>query len=317
MSLNMKAVDKVEIVTLQDNFVDVVAQDNNQIVSRALPLEKGVIKNSILAEHGFAAVVTITADGSRRSILFDFGFSAQGAAFNADVLGLDMKSVEALVLSHGHPDHVGGLEELTRRVDRPGVPLILHPAAFRSPRYNKTPTGMKIFFPPFTRERIRAVGAEPVETAEPFSLLDETVIFLGQIPKKTEFEKTVPSFCYEEGGQERIDAIEDDTAIAIKVKGQGLVVLSGCAHSGIVNTVKYAQEVSGINEVLAIMGGFHLTGAYFEPIIAPTIQALKQINPTYILPTHCTGRKAVMDIEREMPDKFLLNMSGTKLTFNA
>ncbi len=95
------------------------------------------------------------------------------------------------------------------------------------------------------------------------------------------------------------------------------MVLSGCAHAGIVNTVKYAQELTGVNEIFVVMGGFHLSGPDFEPIIKPTAQALQEINPRYLVPTHCTGRKAIMHIEKEMPDKFLLNMSGTKLIFSA
>ena len=122
---------------------------------------------------------------------------------------------------------------------------------------------------------------------------------------------------HEEGGAEKFDPIEDDSAIVAHVKGKGLVVLSGCAHSGIVNTVAYARDVTGVDPVYAVMGGFHLTGPDFEPIIGKTTEALKAVNPRYIVPTHCTGRKAAMHIEREMPDRFLLNMSGTRMIFAA
>ena len=87
------------------------------------------------------------------------------------------------------------------------------------------------------------------------------------------------------------------------------------SHSGIINTVNYAREVTGVEDVFVVMGGFHLTGADFEPIIGPTTDALKALNPQYVVPTHCTGRKAIMHLEKEMPDNFLLNMSGTKMVF--
>ncbi len=116
-------------------------------------------------------------------------------------------------------------------------------------------------------------------------------------------------------GSSKWDPIEEDSAVVIHLKGKGLVILSGCAHSGIINTVKYAQEITGIDKIYVVMGGFHLTGADFEPIIEPTTEALKALNPDYVIPTHCTGRKAVMNIEKEMPDKFLLNMSGTRMVF--
>jgi 7,8-dihydropterin-6-yl-methyl-4-(beta-D-ribofuranosyl)aminobenzene 5'-phosphate synthase len=120
---------------------------------------------------------------------------------------------------------------------------------------------------------------------------------------------------YDDKGEEKWDPIEDDTAIVVHVRGQGLVILSGCAHSGIINTATYAREVTGVDPVHVVMGGFHLTGADFEPVIDPTIQGLKDLHPRYVIPTHCTGRKAIMQIEKEMPEQFLLNMSGTTMVF--
>jgi 7,8-dihydropterin-6-yl-methyl-4-(beta-D-ribofuranosyl)aminobenzene 5'-phosphate synthase len=96
-----------------------------------------------------------------------------------------------------------------------------------------------------------------------------------------------------------------------------LIVLTGCAQSGIVNVVKHARNATGVNPVHAIMGGFHLAGPAFEPIVGKTIEELKKINPAYIVPTHCTGRKSVMEIEKAMPAQFILNMAGTGLTFSS
>jgi len=317
MTFSLNELDKLEIMTLQDNYIDVAAFDGTEVVQRAMPLKDGEIKNSILAEHGFSAVVTATVDGAARSILFDFGFSPQGAAFNADALGLDLSSIEAMVLSHGHMDHFGGLPALVEKVGKAGVELVLHPQAFRKPRYLKLSETVKVNLPALSREKIADARIAVVESEKPRPLLDGRLLFLGEIPKRTDFEKGFPRMFYDEGGQSKWDPIEDDTAVAALVKGKGLVVLSGCAHSGIINTVKYAREVTGIDKIYAVMGGFHLTGADFEPVIEPTAEALKALDPTYIVPTHCTGRKAVMHLEKEMPDKFLLNMSGTKMVFAA
>jgi hypothetical protein len=109
--------------------------------------------------------------------------------------------------------------------------------------------------------------------------------------------------------------IPGDPIIGFINKGKGLVVLSGCAHAGIVNTVRYAQECTGCDRLHAVMGGFHLTGPQFEPVIRPTLDALKALGPDYVIPTHCTGRGAVLQFEREMPRQFLLNMSGTRIIF--
>jgi len=107
MSFAIRAVDKLEILTLQDNYIDLAVQDNTEMVQRAMPVKDLEVKNSVLAEHGFSALVTVSAGERTRSVLFDFGFSEHGAAFNADALGLDLSRVETLVLSHGHMDHFG------------------------------------------------------------------------------------------------------------------------------------------------------------------------------------------------------------------
>lgn len=155
-----------------------------------------------------------------------------------------------------------------------------------------------------------------MEAKGPHSLLDGELLFLGEIPRKTAFEKGFPQGYYREGEIEKWDPMEDDSAIVGHVAGRGLVVLSGCAHSGIVNTVNYAREVTGVEDVFVVMGGFHLTGEIFDPIIGPTVEALKELRPRYIVPTHCTGRKAAMELERQMPEQFLLNMSGTTMVFD-
>jgi len=313
----VREVDKVEIVTLQDNYIDMTAQDNSAVISRASGARNGEIRNSIQAEHGFSAIVRTTVGSSTRTILFDFGFSAIGAAYNAKALDISMKEVEVMALSHGHSDHTGGIAALTRMIGRPGIGLVLHPSAFIYPRYLKFSENLKIFFPKLTRESLEAEGIEVIETAAPYPLLGGQVLFLGEIERTTDFEKGFPIAYREENGKEKFDPIEDDTAIVMNVKGKGLVVLSGCSHSGIVNTVHHARKVTGIEKVHVVMGGFHLGGPLFEPIIDRTTEELKKIDPDYMIPCHCTGRNAIAHMEQAMPDRFIFNMSGTRLTFSA
>ena len=314
----LKPVDKIEILTLQDNYIEMTATDNSAVVTRAIPLKEGYFRQSVLAEHGFSAVVKTGVNENTKAFLFDFGFSEGGAAYNAGILGADLSSVEAVVLSHGHNDHTGGFDKLAGMLGKRNIPFVVHPAVFRNPRYLKVPVrDMKIFFSHLEREQIDAAGLKLVESSDPLLLLDNTVLFLGEIPHKTDFEKGFPIAHYQENGQEKWDPIEDDTSVVMNLKNKGLVVLSGCAHAGIVNTVNYAREVTGIDKVHAIMGGFHLSGILFEGIIDRTIEELKRIDPDYMIPCHCTGRKAIMEFEKIMPDKFILNMSGTKMTFVA
>ncbi len=314
--MNLNAADRIEILTLQDNYIDITAIDNSDVISRARYLIGGRIGNSILAEHGFSALVGITRSGRTRRILFDFGFSPSGAAYNARALNADLANVEALALSHGHSDHFGGIGELVKMINKQGLQIVVHPGVFKSQRYLRFGS-QKAHFPPLTKNYLEGLGLEVVETAAPIELLDGDALFLGGIEKVTGYEKGMPFAFFEEDGKERPDKIEDDSALVMNLSGKGLVILSGCAHSGIVNTVRYARKVAGIPRVHAIIGGFHLAGPAFAAAVAPTIRDLKEINPDHIIPTHCTGRDTVAEIERNMPGKFILNMSGTKLTFSS
>jgi len=314
--VKLNEVDKVEILTLEDNFIDLVALDNSAVVTRAIPVKDMKITNSILAEHGFSALVTITRDDRARNMIFDFGFSHDVAARNADALGIDLSCIEVAALSHGHKDHFGGMGEIISRIGKKDIELFIHPAAFRQNRFLEPHPDICVGFPALDREEIRKIGFKVTETSEPRLLLDD-ILFLGEIPRNTPFEKGLPYAFYKQNDQKMWDPTEEDTGLAVNLKGKGLVVLSGCAHSGIVNTVQYAKELTGINKVHVVMGGFHLTGPAFEPIIADTVKSIGEVSPDYVIPTHCTGRKAILAFERAMPDKFIVNMAGTKLTFAA
>ena len=313
--INLTAVDKIEILTLQDNYIDMTASDSNAMLTRATPLKNGEINASILAEHGFSSLIKTSAAGETHTLLFDFGFSADGAAQNAATLGVKMAEVEAVALSHGHSDHTGGMEKLAALTGKLDIPIVVHPSAFKTPRYLKLGEEFKINFPKLTREMVKQAGLSIVETEKPYLLLNSTALFLGEIPRTTDFEKGFPIAHCQKDGKEVWDAIEDDTSIVMSLQDKGLVIISGCAHAGIVNTVRYAIDVTGIQKVHAIMGGFHLGGPLFEHIIDRTTKEIMSFNPAYVVPVHCTGRKAIMAMEKAMPDQFVLNMAGTKLTF--
>ena len=312
-NINLNTVDKVEIITLQDNYVDLTALDSNKIVTRAMPLKDNKFRSSLLAEHGFSAIVSTISERETHTILFDTGFSEIGAVYNARALNVEWGAIEAIAFSHGHMDHTGGFKSVAAELPQKNLPVFAHPGIFRQPRYLKYSADFKGYLPSLTREDITEAGMRLVETKTPQLIKD--VLFLGEIPRKTDFEKGVPIAYYEENGLEKFDGIEDDTSLVMNLKDKGLVILSGCAHSGIVNTVRYAKEITGIDKVHVIMGGFHLGGPLFEPIIGRTTEELQKFNPAYVIPTHCTGRKAVNFMETAFKERFILNMSGTKLTF--
>jgi 7,8-dihydropterin-6-yl-methyl-4-(beta-D-ribofuranosyl)aminobenzene 5'-phosphate synthase len=318
MTTKIAAVDRVEILTLQDNYIDLTSGDSTPVVRRAIPARGGRIGRSILAEHGFSSFLQpTTTDGVDRQLLFDFGYSPDGAASNADALGLDLSRVEALALSHGHFDHFGGLAALAKRVGKKDLPLALHPEAFRPGRHMKVSEAVNIFFPDLTGEALSSAGVAPVESAAPYPLCGGTMLFLGQVPRTTAYEKGAPNLFFQQDGQARQDTFEDDTAMVFHLKNKGLIVLSGCAHAGIINTVIHARAVTGVEKVHAVMGGFHLSGPGKEGLIRETVSAMADIAPDYVIPTHCTGRNAVLAFEKAMPEKVIINMAGTRLVFGA
>lgn len=312
----LREVDQVEILTLSDNYNDLTVMDSNQIVTRALPVKDMEVKRSVLAEHGYSAVVKTTAGDETHEVFFDFGLTDVAVPYNVKSLELDLSGIEAAVLSHGHMDHFGALVPMIEAIPRKPLPLYAHPHAFKAGRYLKV-GDIRIKFPTTDRAAWEKAGAEIIESPGPSLLAGDTVLFLGEVERLTDFEKGMPNAYFEADGEERWDPIEDDTAIAVNLRGKGLVVLSGCSHSGIVNTVAYARKVTGVDGVHAVMGGFHLTGPAFEPVIKPTVDGLKGFGPDYVVPTHCTGRKAIMAMEEAFGEGFILNMAGTRLTFRA
>jgi len=218
--------------------------------------------------HGFSLL--IEAD---KKILFDLGPNELFIE-NAAKLGEDLTDVETVVLSHGHWDHGDGLAYLK------GKQLILHPDSFtrRSGKINSTNVGLSI-----SRETIQK-NYEILECKEPFWISDN-IVFLGEIPRENDFESKESSFVLPDGSA---DFVLDDSAIVIQSK-KGLIVISGCAHSGICNTVTYAQQVCNNQKVYAVLGGFHLRK--LDEVTKKTIEFLCQKDVKFVGPTHCTGFK--------------------------
>ena len=307
----LKQVDKVEILTILDNSIDILMADTPQAKRFPLPTDF-LERESLVAEHGFAALVTVASGNTSESLLFDAGLSKNGLMHNMDVLEVRPKELHTIVLSHGHADHTQGLMGMIQRLGERKIPLLLHPDAFLE-RKLMFPDGHEIRLPPPDRRLLSQEGIEFFEEREPSFLLGGLVLVTGQIHRSTAFEQGFPIHYARRGDQWQQDPwIHDDQAIVLHVKGKGLVVLTGCGHAGAINTIRHAQELTGIQKVYAVIGGFHLTGALFERIIPPTVAALKELRPDLIVPAHCTGWKATHTIARELPEAFVPNSVGTR-----
>ena len=154
------------------------------------------------------------------------------------------------------------------------------------------------------------------ERKEPTLICGQHVLVTGEVERRTAFEKGLPGALAERDGSIVPDPILDDQALVLHLKGRGLVVISGCSHAGIVNTVLYARKLTGLEQIHAVLGGFHLTGPFFEEIIPQTIEAVKAWGCSVVVPMHCTGWKAIEDFKTAFPEAFRLNAVGTRITLD-
>ena len=157
-----------------------------------------------------------------------------------------------------------------------------------------------------------------VERRQPSLLLDKAVLITGEVDRTTEFERGLPSHeAWRDDRWQPDPLILDDQALVVNVRGRGLVVITGCGHAGAVNIARHALRLTGVDRLHALLGGLHLSGAVFEPIIEPTIEALTEIGPDLIVPAHCTGWKANHRLAAALPDAFVPNAVGTSYVLRA
>ena len=310
----LKEVDRVEIVTLIDNYVDVLLKDTDVVTRAAHRKREEIPTDTLVAEHGLSLLVTVHKGTKTHTILFDTGYSQIGVPHNMALLGIDLQEIEAIVMSHAHMDHTGSLHTILEGMRGP-MTLVVHPGAFLFPRYIERDDGTRQRFPrTLSREDLVSEKLKIVESKTPVLLADDGLMVTGQVERTTEFEKGLPGALLERDGKMVPDPISDDQALVLNLKEKGLVVISGCSHSGIINTILHAQKLTGQRKVHAVLGGFHLTGPAFEPIIEKTISELKNVAPKVIVPMHCTGWKAIQRLEHELPSAFVLNSVGSKIT---
>jgi 7,8-dihydropterin-6-yl-methyl-4-(beta-D-ribofuranosyl)aminobenzene 5'-phosphate synthase len=316
----MQAADKVVVTTLVENYVDMLIPDTERVKRPGLAYHFDLRNKKILAENGLALLVDVHFGGKRYRVLLDTGLTDTVILHNMAALGIAPDEIDHVVLSHGHPDHYGGLLGLLKARNYP-LTVTLHPDAFLV-RHVNAASGMVIpyYNQSLRRDELEAAGARLVLARDPVPVCPAATT-TGEIPLDVAFEPPGPAagtpsslWCVRDGRFEE-DPTLDDVALAVNLKDKGLLVITGCAHAGVINTIRQARKVTGVERLYALFGGFHLG---FPGIPADkctmTVDELKGLNPAVVSPMHCSGFRTLAAVQQAMPEAFLLNTAGAQVT---
>ncbi len=275
------------------------------IASITVLVENSVQRRDMLAEHGLAFWIEMGG----RCVLFDTGQRAVLLG-NADKLGISLARAEAVVLSHGHYDHTGGVASVLQAA--PQAKICLHPAAL-TPKYVRDDDGTirDVGMPQPAKKEIDRRADHFVETRGSTEICDGLFV-TGEVPRRTQYEDTGGPFFTDPKAQ-HADPLLDDQAMFFDTS-QGIVVLLGCAHAGVINTLQYVHELTDGRPIHAVMGGMHLARASRQRMDL-TIGGLRQFNIERLGPAHCTSLAATAELWNAMPGRCFPVGTGTRLEF--
>lgn len=311
-------VDEVTITNVVDNVADIILA-NEGPVRRAKGKKPGAGTN-FCADHGVSYLSTSRSEGNTLPVMFDFGRMPLVLLNNLTALeeeGLDLSVISHLILSHPHGDHWGGLQamlESRRAAFSSQLTLYLGENSFQ-PRFRRYPDGEVREMGQLDPEKLRAQGVEIQTVREP-AVLGGQALLSGEIARVTAFEHGAPYLLVEQDGERVHDSLPGEQALIYKVRDKGLVVVTGCGHAGVVNTLRHAREVTGVEKVFAVIGGFHLNGAP-EEVVEQTVAGLAELAPDIMVPMHCTGIPAMESMRRQLPGMVIYNAVGSRYTFAA
>lgn len=264
--------------------------------------------SSFLAQHGLSILLNITTKNVEKNILLDTGSTTDTILYNMNILGLKPDSIDMIFLTHCHHDHTGGLIGLLKAINKK-VPVIAHPFIFRE-TYDFRPS-LQVYDDMTEANSKQAIinnKGRLVLIDEPFNLMDG-VISTGEVERTVDFEATGVETYNIKNGKVVRDTLSDDMSLILNIKNKGLFIVTGCSHAGIINILKHAMKITGINRIYGVIGGFHLISATDERI-NKTISLFQEMDIKLVLGGHCTGFNALSKMSNELGEKFRCLHSG-------
>lgn len=312
--MTLVPVDRLDVLVLVDNVTDFLSTTPTFVTRELVRLQRQGMRMMAggaicCASHGLSLVITAHGPHGTRTMLFDGGPVDYAVERNGVRLGVDFGAIEAVMLSHGHWDHAGGIPRALALIGTANggraTPLFLHPGMFHERGQRQSDGGVLPMDPIPTPKQWTAFGAEPIVTDTAQTVLDDMFFISGAIPRVTPYEKGLARQVRrvaDDAPWEPDPLVEDERFLAVHVRGKGQVVFSACSHAGIVNVLHHARASYADVKLHAVMGGFHLSGATEEAIIPDTVTDLRSFGLDVIVPAHCTGWRAVNALERAFGD---------------
>jgi 7,8-dihydropterin-6-yl-methyl-4-(beta-D-ribofuranosyl)aminobenzene 5'-phosphate synthase len=341
--IDVPVIDELTIREITDNAQDIFLKgaESPGLVVRRTGVPGAAQGRTLQSEWGLALHLESRRDKEWRRYLLDFGFTPGVYANNLDLMKIDITQVDALIISHGHFDHVGGLTgflEGNRSRMRKSLPLYTGGEDDFCSRFTRNSDGsLSNFGTPLDRRKLKALDIETVLSEVPI-IMEGHAFTTGAVPR-TSIEHVLPNTLVEYGVRDGLgcspnaymnhhftaeelagnpvpDQHWHEHATCFNLRDQGLIVVSSCGHAGIINTLRRAQEVSGVNKIYALVGGFHLAPAP-DDYLAKVMAELKTFELAHVMPMHCSGQNFIDLAKREMPEKLVLCGTGTSFTFTA